>query len=445
MFSESIIEETVEVDIFGVKADVDIRLTESGSIEATLPEMVQVDGPIENDLYDFEGKKNSNTQVELLKCSVSESGRFVAGEPSKFYASSISPSEIIIDSSGGNAIVNEEVTVEIDVLCFLPSNPFIDSVEELPLLERDDWSIYGESLDDRETRVGLIKEFKRPLRTATIEVRQEVNGPPSRQVEKALEQIQEVVELTSFIQGVEPTPFRARVTAVDGDEYSERYEEWFTKYRRSIGCAFTDSNFIYADLRDYLDEAYDDYLDNREPYRLHMVISWYLDALNATRTLDTKMASICSGTELFAKRHSDHGPGYYKTRNRIGYLVNKLCVETEDLAEFSGTYDTSYSQASDGNNNTVGVWSKCVQKLFSILNLDSDEEEVNYTHEYFYSYSRQYVIHGDNLKITNDELYRDYEATLTLFQRLIRNQLLDIENLENYNKLSNLNPEDSRV
>lgn len=417
MFSQPIISEPVNIELFDATTPADICLTESGSIDVEFPEHVEVNPGEEVEdfmgtegmkTYDFEGTYDSNTSIEFRNVLIHPSMKLGSG---KRFIKDIHPREIILDSSSGTTIVNEEVTVQIDMMCFLPSNPQSDYVEDEPLLEHDIWTIYGHSLEDREDRIDLIKKYKRHLRTATVEIQQQINGPPSRQVEKALDKLNPLRELISFIQGVEPTPIRAQITDVDGETYSEKYEHWFSYYSKSIGNAFLGANFIWGDLRDYLDESYEDYIDKRDPYHLNMVISWYLDSINTTRTLDTRMASICSGIELFAKRYSDHGPRYTKTRDRVGYLVNTLRIETKDLAKFSGTYDSSK----------------------------------RYNHEYFYSYSRQYVIHGDNLKITSDELYKDHEATLTLFQRLLRNQFLDSDNLDNHFRLNSLSAEDNRL
>lgn len=451
MFSDPIITDSVDIDIFDTTTPAQIELTEGGSIEVEFPDPVEVNpGSEEQSImgsdtpkaYEFKGTAKSGTDVTLQNVIIHPS--MEVDEDTSFFVRGIDSSELIIDSSGGSPIVDKEVTVEIDMMSFQPSNPQRDHVENQPLLTRNDWTIYGHSLSDRKERIKQIKEFQQPLRTATIEIQQEVNGPPSRQVEKALEKLEEIIELVSFIQGTEPAPIRARVTTVDGQQYPHRYEEWFSTYRQSIGHSFVGSNLIWGDLRLFLDDAYDDYLNKRDKYRLNLVISWYLDALNTTRTIDTKMASLCSGIELFAKRYSDHGPGYYETKKRIGYLVNEIGVDTKDLAEFSGTYDITEGEQ-DSNKSIVDeiLESDFLQKVLASVTGDSTGD-VNYGHEYFYSYSRQYVVHGDNLRISFDELFKDYEATKTLFQRLLTRQLLGGRNLENYPNLGSLFPEDSR-
>lgn len=73
-------------------------------------------------------------------------------------------------------------------------------------------------------------------------------------------------------------------------------------------------------------------------------------------------------------------------------LVNKLDVETEDLAE---------EVVPDTSKLTIP--------------------------EYFWRRARNYVVHGDP-EIGWDELMNSYEATLVLLKRIIRNQLLGPEN-----------------
>ena len=456
MFSEPVVNESVDIKLFNSSVSADVYLTESGSIHVDLPTRIEVDPEQEAEdflgvenikKYNFSGTNSSNTQIYLQDALI-HPGMDI-GSVTKYFVNNITPREIIIDSSNGTAFVDKEITIQIDMMSFLPSNPQIDHLEDQPLLEYGDWSIYGYSMDDREDRVDLIKEYKRHLRTATIEIQQQINGPASRQVKKALDKLEPIGELVSFPQGVEPIPIRAQITKIDDQKYNERYEHWFSYYSGNIGHAFLGQNLSWGDLQDYLSESYEDYVDKRDSYRLNMILSWYLDSINTTRTVDARLASICSGIELFAKRYSDHGPEYTKTRDRIGYLVDTLDVETEDLAEFSGTYNSSQLDTTDNKRlqeRSGGIVKyRYVRRLLDVINKYLDEGNPEYTHEYFYSYSRQYVVHGDNLKITDDELYRDHEAAHVLFQRLLRNQLLDNSNLDNYQNLKNLSAEDSRI
>jgi len=126
--------------------------------------------------------------------------------------------------------------------------------------------------------------------------------------------------------------------------------------------------------------------------------------LNSTRPVEGRYLSVCSAIELLAKRYSDLYNQQSRTQDRIEYLVDRLGVETEDLAEFAGTTKKSLSSV------------------------------------YFYSHSRQYVVHGDN-NPTWRELRNDFEAALTLLQRIIRNQLIgSIDELSNYDELANIEP-----
>ncbi|USZ71257.1 hypothetical protein [Natronosalvus halobius] len=423
MFSEPIERKSVKVDLFDTSADVEVCLTESGSINTNIPEKVAIDpdedvndffGKNEPKLYKFNGETDSGVSVEFQKTILGTN--ITLGPNGGLFVKEMSPAIMVFNSSENFPIVNSKVTVEFDFLCLKPTIPFIERSEPVTLLERDGWSISAESLEDREERVDLIKEYRRPLRTATLEVTQEVSGPPCIQVERALDTLGDIIELLSFVQGVKPCPFRARVTRIDGQETDFRYEKWITNYSKAVGHAFVGPRIVWSsDITQFLDEAYDDYAEgSRDRYRLNMVINWYLDALNNTRTIDAKFASICSGIELLAKRYSDLGPEHSATEDRIKHLVNELGVEVRDLAEFAGSFENS--------------------------KLDDDE----YANEYFHYQARQYVMHGDNLRIPSNGLFKDYEAGIRYFQRLLRNQLVDPGDLDKYSSLSELMPEDNR-
>lgn len=417
--------EVVEIEVFDATAEAKVGLTEGGLINVDLEQKVEVSPPqgFEDQIsgeevgtqHTFTGRTGSGAVVELVDAIVSPSMKF-GSEGFRYFVNKIRPSTVFFDSSGKEALVDEEATVKIDLLSFGPSRPFIEDVEESSLLDREEFSMSMSTLPDMKNRIEYIKESRSPLRTGSIQVTQQVNGPPERQIEAALETSLDVLELLSFVQGVFPSPIRAEVVQVGDEEPEFTAKKWVPIYRNSVGHAFVGSRIVWGqDTERFLDEAYDRYIEElREKYRIHMVLSWYLDALLGARSLDSQFASICSGIELLAKRHSDLGPKYAQTEDRIVHLVNKLDVEVRDLAEFSESYE------------------------------DSKLDDKEYANEYFYNQTRQYVMHGDNLGTTVDELFRDYQAGLRLFQRLIRNQLIGTESLDEYSQLGKLNAEDKR-
>ena len=333
------------------------------------------------------------------------------------YVKGLRPSVVFFDSSDGKAIIDEEVTVEIDLMSFAPLNSYRGGgIEEDPLFDREEFTLTISTLADMEERIELIKEYHRPLRTGSIQITQQVNGPPELQLRAAVDKSLNLLELLSFLQGVHSTPIRAEVVSVAGKDQGFECEKWVSNYKKSIGIAFKGERLsMGGETARFLDDAYDDYVNElRDKYRIHMVFGWYLDALLGVRSIDSQFASICSGIELLAKRHSDLSLKHKKTKPRIVHLVKKLDVEVRDLAEFSDSYEDT--------------------------KLDDD----NYANEYFYHKTRQYVMHGDNLDTTSDELFKDYIAGLRLFQRLLRNQLIGTERLDKYSKLNDLKAEDTR-
>ncbi|MCO8268832.1 hypothetical protein NKF06_20205, partial [Haloferax sp. AB510] len=173
-----------------------------------------------------------------------------------------------------------------------------------------------------------------------------------------------------------------------------------------IGGAFKTERLVWGnEFLQYLDVAYNNYNSHvQDELRLRHVLGYYWDALNSTRPVEGRYLSVCSAIELLAKRYSDLYNQQSRTRDRIEYLVNELQVETDDLADFAGTSDRAASST------------------------------------YFYSFSRQYVVHGDN-NPTWSELRDDFEAALTLLQRIIRNQLVGpLDDESRFNQLYGIDP-----
>lgn len=415
--------ENIELQVLDSVVDAEAVLTEGGDIDIELVEDVEFTPPEDYDSrmageeqgrqYTFEGNSESGHSVEARNAIITPK---IEGL-SRYMVHGLRASEIIFDSSGGDAIVNKEVTVEIDMMNFAPRPPFVGDLENLVLLERDDFEATMSLPEDIEERIDLIKESKRSLYTGTVRVTQEVNRDGILQIENALESLTDINELLSFLQGVYPSPIRGQIVSIDGHSPDFECKKWCPIYNDSIGHGFKGERIIWGgDASTFIEEAYDNYVtEKKEKYALNMVFSWYLDALLQNRSLDSRFASICCGIELLAKRHSDLGPQHSSTEDKIVHLVNELDVEVRDLAEFSDSYSDS--------------------------KLDDD----GYSNEYFYNKTRQYVMHGDNLPPDFDELYKDYLASLKLFQRLLRNQLVDSNSLGKYsNSMSNIEIKDKR-
>jgi len=411
------VEETVEVDVFGESAKVDVRLTESGNIDIQLQEPVEVSELPDNETYDLEGFDESGNPVTLENTYFPQT-KTELGSGVTHSVNTISPQRVVLGDTSGDPYIGEEVTIEFDMLCFRQNEPLMDSYEDIPLLERDNWVAYGESYEDIEERIDYIKEYRTPVRTGQIQFQQVVNGPPEVQFRRAEERLQKMVELLSFLQGVGPTPVRARLTEVDGEPLDDVCTWLLSGYRTDMGHMFKGKRIIWHhDLREFLDEAYDEYVDTlREKYALNIAISWYLDSLNSTRTVDSRFSSLVNGIEVMAKRRSEHGSRHSKTKDKIRHLVTELDVETTDLARYSPTFD----------NNKLG-------------------EEDGYQ-EYFYNRSRQHVVHGEHFNaIDFRDLYMDYEAASVLFRRLLRNQLIDTEDMTQYSSICDLGLDEDRT
>lgn len=418
MLSENFISETGFVGIGEERSEIELRLTEAGSVDVKLKQEAQIqndlkvdeDGKVLDEHPEFrelEGELASGEDLKLSGVLFKKTSKF--GVEVDMRVTDIKePTEVLIDSGDWDSIVDKRVTLEIDMMCCTMLPPIKYRIQ---LIQQEDWSLWCSPSDDIKERIDEIKKYKTPIRTATLELEQEVNGTPEVQIREAMDKVTYLAELMSFAQGVLPTPIRVRITKIDGQTLEDRrYEKWITNYQTDIGHAFKERRICWGgDMKKFLNEAYEPYVNEvREDYCLKIVLSWYLDGLNATRTIDSQIASFCSGIELLAKRHSDLGPNHSSTEERIKHLVNTLDVETEDLAEFSATFDDSSGKAE----------------------------------EYFHHYIRQYVVHGDNLnQVGVEELVREREACLRLMQRLLRNQLIDQDSLDDYAELSELEPE----
>ena len=420
-------EEAVRLELEDELVDAMVTITEDGSISVDLdqpvplsdePEGVYEEPHLLKEYDEIEGETLDGADVTLNNIIVTFEGS--TSPPHLKLNSVTSVSDVLIDGSDNDPFVDQEVTVTVDVTNFKPFIPFMRNAQEYPLISRDVWEAVGVPVDNLSQRVNIIKSQNTPLRTAKINILLDgVNGPPSRQLNFAWERVTKLLELSSFVQGTGHGPIRMTITEVDGNDTGYKYTK-LQPVATDIGSAFKSENLVWGDLSRFLDEAYDDYVKSyRDDYRLHKVIRYYLDSINTTRTIDGRFATLINGVELLAQRYSDLGPQHPETEDKIKYVVDQLDVGTEDLAKHSGSFPEKHLP--ENKSGSSNGWS----------------------HEYFYFRARQYLMHGENLSVFEDQfevLANDYFATLALIQRLIRNQLIDSANLGNYTKLEEIEP-----
>lgn len=313
----------------------------------------------------------------------------------------------------GEALVGSTVTVQFDLLNFDPPLAYFPLSNDVPLLEREDFEIHADKLPDTDERINELKEWQRALRTGTLTITQEVNGLPDRQVSHATCTLEPVMWLLGFLQGVMPAPVKATITAVDGTEPDWQFEKWFGSWQADIGSAFTSRNIARAnDPYVWLDHAYDRFVRRADEYKYRRCLSWYFDALLQNRTVEAKTASIAGGIEALAQRYAayDEDVGS-ETEDVIANLADELNVPVDDLAAFS----TGFEESSEWSN------------------------------AYFYVGSRNAAVHNDRVNVSFDDVFRDYEATLTMFRRVIFHEFTLPGERERYTELNNLDPRDNRL
>mgnify|MGYP005849347797 FL=1 len=422
MFNDAITTESVllDNDTDGESGVVDLSLTESGDItgdvtgdvepsETVEESFGQVTGSQPPQFDEFHGETRDGVPVTLEKVITSTE---FDGRDGTTRVTGITPSVVVFDSAPDNAFVGEDVTIEFDVLNFRTPNTWFPQPDDTPLLERDEFSIQSHRVDGFEERIQQIKEYRRSLRTAMVTLTHSVNGPVDIQFDHASCTLQPAIWLIAFVQGVFPAPVRARITAVDGDTVSWTYERWMTTWRDDLGHAFSGGRIDGAnDMRVFLDHGYDRFVERAEQYRYQRCISWYLDAMLSDRTVNARIASIAAGMEVLAERYAAHDETVGSaTADKIRNLVTSLDVDVDDLAAFSETFEDT----SDG------------------------------TKEYFYSNSRNFVLHNERDDMPFDNVFTDYEAAITLFRRVLANEFVLDEERDRYTSLLNLSPTDQR-
>lgn len=425
MFDDCIDSVTATITAYDSQGDVELTLYENGTVggEAQgifpVPEahddffaMVQDNKPIPK--RNISGKTPNGTRIKLLDARLGMKFQGVQS-PRGMQIKQVLPRRVEIDSHDGGPIIDSSVTIEIDLLnaeCIpRPSSEPRDS----PILERDSWQVIDKIVDDHWERIDLIQEQRQSIRTAKLIVQQTDDWPPRIQLERALDRVKPLLWLYPIAQGVFPSPLRARIIEVDEEPVDWRCESWITDWKTTIGCAHIGHPVVNRnDAQILFNDGYETFLNelNRDTYR--RAISWYLDALVPGRTVEARVASLASGIEQLAEgRRTDGESG--KTALKIKNLIDKLTVEYEDLARFSGTFP---DEAIDGSNP-------------------------NKTPQYFYSKSRNFVLHGEE-KVDSKDLVLDHEAMLWLFRRILVRQFVDEKNYEDLTRLNDLSPDINR-
>jgi hypothetical protein len=319
---------------------------------------------------------------------------------------------------------NKETLVLFDVLCFRTSVPQLNqpNAQMQGILgeqdEKDgttkckdkyfdygDWSVFGIPLTDSKERVEFVKNSNAPIRTGQILISQHKDGTLEHQLNTARQNVDRLLEISSLIHGTAPQCIRGKIISKDENA---SYEGLYVGSRSCVGSGFSQfpRELVWGnEYQKYLEEAYKGYTDQvRDDLKLRQVIGHLVDANIKGRPVEGKLLSICSAIELLAVRHADIEGTSRNTGPKIKSLLNKLNIETKDLAE--------------------------------LIESDIDKFDIK---EYFWRNERVYVSHGSG-DFTVSELVPAQEATLILLKRIIRNQLLDEKQEKNFEHLYDLSP-----
>ena len=337
---------------------------------------------------------------------------------SDFQLTKISTPEVTISKNKDHVLEEDrEIVIEFDVLCFQPNIPAsnqldeetrqhlmknsgVDSVDEYSTtyVDKTNLKIEGVPLTDTKERVEFIEDNHQNLRTAKIRVTQIENGPISRRVDLAKQEVKKVIEVSQLVQETSPTIVRTKVISVDGTPIQEsnvHYEKFYSGGTANTGGAFKQfpERICRGDFGEFVEEAYDNYDEyTRKQLRVQQALGYYVDARDSDRSVEPKLLSTCSAIEILSLWHAREDNESCSTGEKIQHTINKLEVETQDLAQ----------EVIDKPN------------------------ELDYP-EYFWSEGRNHVVHGDPDVSTHD-LFQHQEAALIVLKRLLRNQLLGKEN-----------------
>jgi hypothetical protein len=413
--SSAVFQEDATVTIEGKDVPINLTLSEPGNIVVDVVSSPKYDLFGETGFHkkSVQGTTASGDTVECSNISVSLGMKAESGKKSYNYINEINAvSEITINGTNNYvSYAGEEVTISFDVLGLRHYVPH-SVVDEFELINKPDLKVVATPVNDIDERIEYIKSHKSLIRTAEVKITLDIAGDIAHQVVTAVDSLSDVLSLCGFVQGIGPNYVKAELDSID-DQPAHSYQGGlrFTQLystQGDIGGSLASGRLAWGnDLCTYLGEAFDNY-DNtvKNNLRVRQVLGYYWDAMNATRPVEGRLLSVCSGIELLAKRYSDLYNQQARTQDRIEYLIDELDVETDDLASFAGTTSKSASK------------------------------------KYFYSYSRHYVVHGDN-NPSSDELISDFNAALTLLQRIIRNQLVGSMDMSQFSSLNDITPSET--
>lgn len=451
--SDEVFSIPVILEFDGARVDATLALTEGGTIDVSLNNHIPYSTVPNNTYEKIEGTTSSGDDVALNNVIVATSHQPGNSSNPHSISSVTYVNEAVIDGIGGTPFVNQPVKIQFDVLCLSAHYPHFDNATniDIPLLNRSDWEATGRHLSQFEERLDFINYRRRPIRTLKLTIKQEdQNGPPKVQLKRALERLTNVIELSSFALGVGSAPVRATITQTEGG--SESIYQKIYNNSCDIGGAYSHV-LTSGDLPRFIDEAYDWYADaGRDDYKLNSVIRFYLDSLNPTRTVHGRLSTVFNGIELLAKRHADMGPDYRSTQRRIQYMVHELGIDVSDLACHSMVFPDDKIRIDGPEENSLEIktieWLLPKLRSFRATNFIADKVEDRTIdrdpqYEYFYSKTRQHIVHGDNHSTFDGEVRKlaaEYHATIVMYQRLIRNRLIGKNNASKFEKMSDLEP-----
>ena len=348
--------------------------------------------------------------------------------------SSLWPNEVILTKNSDCAPgSNAEVIVDFDLLCFQPYIPPMDQHDEnvreqakeqtgttiseereFQYIEKNGMRICGVPLSDTKDRVDFVKEEKEPIRTAKIRVKDQSEGSIEHRVTNSQTEVQKVLEVSQLVQETVPRYIRTKVVEVDStpiDDLDYHYERLTTGATSEVGGRFVQfpDKVIWGDFPEYLQVAYNNYSSRvRNDLRLRQVLGYYVDARSPNRIVESRLLSACSAIELFSLWHAREDRCSEATAEKIKHTINKLGIETEDLAE----------------------------------DVVPDPSQLQHP-EYFWRNARNYVVHGTH-EMEGEDCVEVYERVLIVLKRLIRNQLLEDEE-SSFERFYQMEPRDSVV
>lgn len=326
-----------------------------------------------------------------------------------------------------------EIVIEFDVICFQPTIPPINQVDEetratvehlsggdnpsidIPdekkfhYVSTDTAEVVGIPFTDTAERVDYIKNTNNPIRTGKIRVKQQRPGDLSHRVDCATETVTKILEVSQLVQETTPRYIRTKITEIDGtpiDDLDAYHETMRSGGTVNVSAAFAPfpQKVIWGDFTEYIEEAYHNYTPYlRDDLHLQQVLGYYIDARDPDRPCEGKLLSACSAIELLALWHAREDQVSEATGEKIQHLITELGVETNDLANL----------------------------------VVSNPEELSIP-EYFWRNARNHVSHGAP-SVPIEDLIVTQDAVLVLLKRIIRNELLGMEN-ELFERLYSMQP-----